>query len=88
MTSSGFPINPLMPPIRPYPNATIVIKTIDSPRYFPTIKDIVPMGYVDSSCQLPSSFSDVNEKEPRNSVINGKRYRIRFNIEPVVPEYP
>lgn len=86
--SIGLPSSQLITPISPYPKATIVNNTAASPIYLPVMKDKVPIGYVDNSCQLPSSFSAVNEKEPRNSVIKGKRYKIRFSIEPVVLEYP
>ncbi|MNJ47092.1 hypothetical protein D3C77_422390 [compost metagenome] len=61
---------------------------MDNPTYLPIKKDIVLSGYVDNSCQLPSSFSPVREKEPRNKVISGSKYKIRLSMEPVIAEYP
>ncbi|MNJ66507.1 hypothetical protein D3C77_625890 [compost metagenome] len=64
----------------------MINKTTERPTYFPIIKGMVPSGYVDNSCQLPSSFSPVKEKEPRNKVISGSKYKIRFSMEPVIAE--
>ena len=88
-TELGNPVPNKTPikPATPNPKATIAIMTIKMPIYFPSNQFELESGSDRSSCQFPSSFSDVTEKEPNNNVISGRKYSNKFIIVPVMEVY-
>lgn len=78
----------ISPPDKPKLKNIIVIKISANPHHLPSKNDRELSGYVASSPQCPSSFSDVIEKLPNNNVIKGSKYNVILIIVPVTSVYP